>query len=135
MKKDIENIEDIRVLIDDFYKQVVVDPVIGYIFTSSVKINWEKHLPVMYAFWENTLFYTGAYSGNPMTVHQGIHKLVHLNPHHFDRWTKLFISTVDNHFEGEKAELARQRALSIATVMKIKLLQQENPIGHIEQAD
>jgi hemoglobin len=122
MKKDIETINDIKILIDQFYKQATVDPLIGYIFTSAVKVNWEKHLPIMYLFWENILFYTGNYTGNPMMVHQRIHQIVNLNAQHFDQWTALFSSTVDNHFEGEKAELAKQRALSIATVMKVKLL-------------
>ena len=122
MKKDIKTIEDIKVLIIHFYKQAVEDPVIGHIFTTSIKVNWEKHLPVMYSFWENTLFYTGSYTGNPMIIHQRINNIVQLTTQHFDRWTALFNSTVDNHFEGEKAELAKQRALSIATVMKIKIL-------------
>jgi hemoglobin len=122
MKKDIETIDDIKILINHFYKQAIEDPVIGYIFTTSIKVNWEKHLTVMYSFWENTIFYTGSYTGNPMMIHQRIHQIVHLTTQHFDRWTALFSSTVDNHFEGEKAELAKQRALSIATVMKIKLL-------------
>ena len=125
MKKDIEAIEDIRVLIDRFYKQAIKDPVIGHIFTTTIKVNWEKHLPLMYSFWENTLFYTGTYSGNPMIIHQRIHQIAHLTVEHFDRWTVLFIANVADLFEGEKAELAKQRALSIATVMKIKILYPE----------
>lgn len=122
MKKDIETIEDIKLLVDHFYKQAVEDPVIGHIFTTSIKVNWEKHLPVMYSFWENALFYTGTYAGNPMVLHQRIHHIVHLTIQHFDRWVLLFTATVDDLFEGEKAELAKQRAISIATVMKIKIL-------------
>ena len=122
MKKDIENSEDIMKLIDRFYQQVVKDPVIGHIFTTTIKVNWEKHLPVMYSFWENTLFYTGTYTGNPMLIHQRINQIVHLTNQHFDRWVELFTATVDDQFEGEKAELAKQRAFSIATVMKIKIL-------------
>ena len=58
MKKDIETIGDIKLLIDHFYRRVIPDPVIGYIFTDAIKVNWEKHLPVIYKFWENILFYT-----------------------------------------------------------------------------
>lgn len=122
MKKDIETITDIKVLIDHFYERVVTDPMIGYIFTDSFKVNWEKHLPVMYSFWENTIFYTGNYTGNPMMIHQRIHELVHLTQEQFDRWVTLFCASVDELFEGEKAGLAKQRAESIATVMKIKIL-------------
>ncbi len=122
MKKDIQGIADIKVLVDHFYEQVVKDPVIGYIFTDSIKVNWAKHLPVMYSFWENTLFFTGGYGGNPMMIHQRVHQLVQLTPEKFDRWVNLFCSSVDILFEGEKAELAKQRAISIATIMKIKIL-------------
>ncbi len=122
MKKDIETIEDIKVLIDHFYKLAIKDPLIGHIFTTTIKVNWEKHLPVMYSFWENTLFYTGSYTGNPMMIHQRIHRVANLTAQQFDRWTALFTSTVDNHFEGEKADLAKNRALSISAIMKIKIL-------------
>jgi len=122
MKKDIETIADIKILIDHFYVSVVPDPMIGSIFTDTFKVNWAKHLPVMYSFWENTLFYTGNYTGNPMMIHRRIHELVQLTPEKFDRWVTLFCSSVDELFEGEKAELAKQRALSIATIMKIKIL-------------
>ena len=122
MKKEIENLSDIKWLIDHFYEKVKTDPIIGYIFTKEININWEKHLPVMYNFWENTLFYTGSYTGNPMEKHQQIHQRIPLNSGQFDQWTKLFLATVDEYFLGEKAELAKQRALSIAAIMKIKIL-------------
>ncbi len=121
MKREIENIEDIKLLIDRFYEQAIKDPLIGPVFTETIKVNWERHLPIMYSFWENTLFYTGGYTGNPMQIHQRIHQLANLSPAHFDRWTKIFCSTVDEYFHGEKARLAKDRALSIAEIMKIKV--------------
>ena len=127
MKKDIENINDIKLLIDTFYEKVKADKIIGYIFNDIAKVNWEKHLPVMYRFWENTLFFTGSYSGNPMIVHEKMHKQVGFTAKHFEQWVKLFITTVDELFEGEKAELAKQRATSIATLMQVKIIHAYNP--------
>jgi hemoglobin len=124
MKKDIKTREDIELLVRAFYDKVKTDPVIGHLFTSVFKINWEKHFSVMYDFWENILFYTGSYAGNPIESHQRFHKIFPLNEEHFKRWVVLFTETVDELFEGEKALLAKQRAFSIATVMKIKILQQ-----------
>ena len=126
MKKDIKTKEDIELLVRSFYDKVKIDPVIGHIFTTVIKVNWEKHLPVMFDFWENTLFYTGSYSGNPIESHRRLHKIFPLNEEHFKRWVALFTETVDELFEGEKAQLAKQRAFSISTVMKIKILQQIN---------
>jgi len=124
MKTDIESRKDIVRLINSFYGKVKADPVIGFIFNDIVKVNWEKHLPVMYDFWENTLFYTGNYLGNPMEIHTRLNRLTPLQAKHFQQWTVLFNETVDEIFAGEKAELAKQRALSIATLMQIKIGQQ-----------
>lgn len=122
MKKDIETIADIQLLVDTFYEKVKADAVIGHIFTEMVKVNWEKHLPVMYKFWENSLFYTGSYEGNPMELHKHLNRAISLSATHFKQWTSLFTTTVDELFEGATAALAKQRAKSIATVMQIKIL-------------
>lgn len=122
MKKDIANRNDIILLVNSFYEKVKKDQVIGYIFNDVAKVNWEKHLPVMYDFWENVIFFTGAYTGNPMTAHKQLHQKTPLNAEHFQEWIKLFTQTVDELFEGDKAELTKQRAISIATVMQIKIV-------------
>ena len=127
MKKDIRTREDIELLINLFYDKVKSDPVIGYIFTDIVKVNWNKHLPVMYSFWENTIFFTGGYSGNPMEIHKRLNQRVSLKAEFFEQWTTLFTDTVDELFAGEKASLAKQRAISIAVVMQIKI--HNDPIG------
>lgn len=122
MKTDITNRQDIEMLVTTFYSKVKADAVIGFIFNDVVKVNWDKHLPVMFNFWENVLFYTGGYNGNPMEVHQHLNKAVPLTRAHFTQWTKLFTETVDELFEGVNATMAKQRALNIATVMQLKVL-------------
>ena len=39
----------------------------------------------------------------------------------FDRWLSLFTTTVDELFEGQKAEEAKQRAVSIAGIFQYKM--------------
>ncbi len=118
---DIQNRKDIITLVDSFYEKVLKDELLGRIFTNVVKVDWEKHLPRMYDFWETTLFYESKYSGNPMQVHVDLNQRFPLTKVHFDRWLALFNQTVDELFEGNMATLARQRALSIATVMQVKI--------------
>lgn len=124
MKKDISNRADIESAIKTFYSKVIKDETIGYIFTDVAKVNWEKHLPIMYDFWENVIFFTGKYNGDPMNVHRHLNNVIELKADHFTRWTFLFNETIDELFSGENAERAKQRALSIATVMQIKLADQ-----------
>lgn len=131
MKKDIENREDIQLLVNTFYEKIKADNLIGFIFNDLVKVNWEKHLPVMYDFWENSLFYTGGYTGNPMDMHKRLNRMIPLITAHFDRWNKLFSATVDELFTGEKATLAKQRACSISTVMQIKLSEEQADINKV----
>jgi len=123
MTRDIENRQDIEVLIRSFYDKVIRDETIGYIFNDVAKVNWATHLPVMYDFWESVIFYTGTYRGNPIELHRQLNTKEPLTAEHFKQWLHLFTATVDELFEGEKAELARQRALSIATIIQVKIAQ------------
>ena len=121
MKKDIENRSDIELLVNNFYAKVKADTLIGPIFTDKAKVNWDRHLPMMYDFWENALFYSGGYFGNPIATHKRLNRMFPLLPDHFQRWRELFLETLDEHFSGEKASLARQKAMSISALLQIKI--------------
>lgn len=120
--QDILGRKDIMFLVDSFYKKVEADEIIGYFFTRVVKLDWNRHLPKMYDFWEATLFHARTYLGNPMQIHAELNKKEPLAERHFSRWVDLFTRAVDEHFTGENAELAKTRARSIATVMISKIL-------------
>lgn len=122
MKKDLQNRADIRTLINAFYEKMLTDEQLGYIFTDVVKIQLDKHLPHLYDFWENALFYTGTYKRDLMDIHLNLHFNFHrLEEEHFDQWLALFNETVDQLYEGEKAKIAKERAKSIAIVMHLKI--------------
>jgi hemoglobin len=120
VKKDITTAEDIKLLVDTFYEKVKADDTIGYIFNDVVKVDWPHHLPRMYAFWEFLLLGNDTYKGNPMEVHQKVHRMTPLKEAHFDRWLKLFSETVDEHFTGLVAEDAKNRASLIVLTWKPK---------------
>ena len=128
MKKDIVNRTDIELLVNTFYEKVVADKQLGFIFQEIAKVNWSTHLPVMYNFWENIILFTGSYQGNPMNLHKHLHHIKPLNKAHFDQWNQLFISTVDELFEGPKATLARQRTLKISNIIMENLLEYKKEV-------
>lgn len=121
-KKDISSRKDIELLVAVFYDKVKADETLGPVFTEVARINWEKHLPLMCDFWENAILFTGTYQGNPMDLHTHLHKAMPLLQVHFQKWNQLFINTVDDLFKGEKALLAKQRALKISEVLQSKIL-------------
>ena len=120
-KLDIQTRSDIELLVNTFYKKVEKDDVIRHFFTEVIHLDWNKHIPVMYDFWESILLDKHNYKGNPMPAHVSLNEKSPMKKEHFDRWIQLFSSTIDELFQGEKAELAKTRALSIATVMQIKI--------------
>lgn len=122
MKTDIKNNTDIKLLVDTFYDRIKLDARIGFLFTEVAMVNWEMHLPKMYSFWENILFHTGDYNGNPMLKHKELHEKYPLNEAHFMRWMMLFSETVDSLFTGPKATEIKQRAENISVTMMHKTL-------------
>lgn len=126
-KKEITNRADIKLLVDRFYEKVQVDDRIGYIFNDIAKVDWSKHLPTMYDFWESLLLEGGNYRGNSMAPHFRINQLIPLESAHFDRWISLFEGTVNELFKGENADLAITRARSIKDIMAYKMNQINHP--------
>jgi len=120
--RDIENREDIETLMESFYSKALTDELIGYFFTEVAPLKMETHMPLIVDFWETVLFGKAAYKGNVMQIHQHIHQLSPFKDEHLNRWVEIFKKTVNDLFEGDKAELAKQRGESIATLIKIKTI-------------
>lgn len=121
MKPDLSSRIEIEKMVNSFYDKVKEDETIGYFFNVVMKVDWNEHLPKMYDFWEGIILGGSKYSGNPVQKHVHINSLSKMEKKHFDRWLELFYQNLEEHFEGSNTELARQRALSIATVMEIKI--------------
>jgi hemoglobin len=122
-KKDIENRDDLLLLMQQFYKKLLVDDSISYLFTDVAKINLNHHFPVLVDFWDSILFQSDTYHKNAMQPHLALHQKAPLQKHHFDTWLGYFKQTVDELFDGQTAFIAKERATSIATVMQIKISQ------------
>lgn len=121
MKTDITCRADIEKFIVAFYEKVKADETIGFIFTDVVKMNWEKHIPLIVDFWETILLDNPVYRNNAMEVHFDLNKKIPLQKEHFKSWLLLFGTAIDELFEGKTADLAKTRAKSIADVMLFKM--------------
>ena len=121
MKKDIEDIDDIKLLVDTFYKKILDDNRIAYFFTEIAKLNFETHLPKMYDFWDSILFGNVNFKGNPMQTHIDLNKKSKMENVHFDIWLELWHKNADELFEGEKTEEVKLRAKNIAALMMLKV--------------
>lgn len=120
MKTDIKNRGDIERLVNAFYAKIMADASINYFFNEVTKVKWEDHLPKMYDFFENILFSSGNYEGNPMVTHQELNKKSPVSPEHFKHWNELFDVSVDGLFVGKNAEEIKERAKNISAAMMHK---------------
>jgi len=120
---DIQTQEDLYLLVDEFYKKLLADDSISYIFTDVVKIKLEEHLPILVTFWSQGVLGTGGYSKNLTQIHLDVNEKEYLSPELFKIWLNHFNNAVDENFKGQKAEQIKTQALSIATVMQIKIAQ------------
>ncbi|MBN8565930.1 MAG: group III truncated hemoglobin [Flavobacteriales bacterium] len=124
--KDILTQDDLYFLVDEFYKKLLSDPKISYIFTDVVKIKLEEHLPILVTFWSQAILGTGGYTNNLTQIHLDVNEREFLSPELFQIWLNHFNHTVDENFSGANAEKIKTQALSIATIMQIKISQKKN---------
>ncbi|MEN7550312.1 group III truncated hemoglobin [Rapidithrix thailandica] len=121
MKEDINNRAAIEQLIHCFYTKAIQDPLIGHFFIKVVQLDWEAHIPVICDFWETVLLDKIVYKGNPIVKHIDLDRKATLQQVHFERWVELFEETVNELFEGEKAEEAKKRAQLMSQLMFYKV--------------
>lgn len=122
MKKDIQNRDDIYLLVKTFYVKLMNDEVMCHFFEEFKNpIHLEEHLQTLVDFWSNILFYTGEYRKNAMQPHLDLQQQKPFEIIHFKHWLSSFNASVDELFQGQMAHTAKSRALSIATVMQIKI--------------
>lgn len=117
MKKDITTMDDVKLLVNSFYDKIQIDGMLGGIFHGHIK-DWPTHLEKMYRFWQTLLLDEITYMSNSFEPHKNFP----IDQKHFDRWMELWKATIDEHFEGEKAEEAKMRAERIAMVFLSKIV-------------
>lgn len=114
--QDISNSSDINRLVKAFYHSLLQHEEIKPLFAH---IDFEKHLPHMVAFWEFVLLDKEGYTTNVFDKHVNLP----LSEQHFVIWLTTFENTVHGLFKGEKANMAIQRAQTIAYSFQSKLKQ------------
>jgi len=111
---DITTKEDVALLVNTFYGKVLQDESLKPFFAT---LDFEAHKPHMIHFWAFVLLDEPNYKTNVTEKHINMP----LEQKHFDRWLELFYETLDELFAGEKTEMAKQRAATIAWTIGNKI--------------
>ena len=130
--QDIKSREDIAQLVHSFYGKVKKDEMLGPIFMSRITTSkeWEEHESKLTDFWETTLHFKAIYKGNPVTVHNEVDKKENykIDHGHFGRWQLLWIANINEQFEGDVAQMAKNKARNMAHHLYLRMFQ-EKPIA------
>jgi len=122
---DIHGIAEIRTLVDAFYIKVRKDALLGPVFEARIS-DWDKHLQIMYRFWNAALFQVREYTGNPFAAHASLP----VETEHFRRWIELFFETLDERFEGPVTEDAKRRATIMANTFNRRIHEMRSVTRH-----
>jgi len=112
--KEITEKQDVELLVNSFYDKVVKDELLAPFFKH---LNFEKHLPKMIHFWSFVLLDEAGYTTDVTRMHAHMK----ISQEHFDKWIHLFHETVDEYYIGEKAKLAKERAVLVGWTIASKL--------------
>lgn len=121
MKHDITTRKDIDILVKTFYDKLLKDDLLQELFQKTVLQHLEAHLKLVADFWDSILLDADNYKGNVIEKHFNLDKQFPLNKAEFDRWLLHWTSAINELYAGEKADLAKFRANSIADIMQYKL--------------
>ncbi len=122
MKQDIQNAEDLYTIVSSFYEKLLADERINPLFDEVVEHGLEEHLQQLVAFWDQMLFGNFGYEKNVMQVHQEKHRKMPFSEEHFTTWLQHFNDSIEELYEGEVAQNMKDRAYSIAYLMRTKIL-------------
>ncbi len=122
-KKDIKTRDDISLLVSTFYSKVRTNGMLKPFF-STIE-DWDKHLDTLTTFWESSLFLKIKYYGNPLEAHIKVDQVNKntITQEHFGTWMNLWFETIDELFEGEYADMAKNRARKMSTFLYLKLFE------------
>jgi hemoglobin len=122
MKHDIKTLSDIKVLVDTFYGNIRENELLGPIFNNILIDRWPEHLEKMYRFWQTVLLEEHTYTGSPFVPHAKLP----IDQIHFDTWLTIWNNTINNLFEGPKAEEAKWRGDKMAEMFLYKIMYYQN---------
>ena len=129
--KKIETREDIKFLVEEFYRKIRTSNELGAIFAAHLPDEkWPSHLIKMTNFWEFNLLGGKNYKGDPFGSHVpiDISNQYGITQQHFAQWIKLWFDTLNENFEGKISNRAKDIARVMTTHIYLEIWK-ERPVN------
>jgi hemoglobin len=103
-------------LVDRFYEQVRLDPLLGPVFNAAVH-DWDEHKRTLVSFWSSVALRARSYRGDAMAVH----RMQPIRAEHFERWLALWRSTATACLDEASAAQMIEHAERIGRSLRLGL--------------
>lgn len=121
-KPDLDSRSEIHDLVVYFYREIVFDEFLDYVFEDVAQVDWNAHIPRLIDYWCGVLLRQPGYDGMILAAHEDVHELDNFTVEHFETWFAMWVRCVDDQWSGPLADKAKSHAAGMAKVMSRKLL-------------
>jgi hemoglobin len=111
---DLDSRSQIHNAVVSFYRDLVMDDLLGPVFEEVAEVDWSTHIPLLIDYWCRVLLGHQNYQGTILGAHRRVHEMEPLTAELFDRWYGLWVATVDQGWAGPSSEKAKAHAAKIA---------------------
>lgn len=122
---DLDTRTEIHNLVVDFYRDIVNDEELGYIFVDVAEVDWNLHIPKLIDYWCRVLLGQPGYDGYILAAHQYVHSIEAIPAPIFDRWFLMWVDSVDRGWQGPLAEKAKSHAAKTMKMLAHRLIDSE----------
>lgn len=112
-RPDLTSRKHIHNLVVGFYRELIMDEVLGPIFEEVAEVDWSKHIPLLIDYWCRVLLGHQTYQGAILVAHRHVHDQQAFTADHFDRWYSFWVATIDQTWAGPLAEKAKSHAAKV----------------------
>ena len=112
---DLRTEGDIKTLVDTAFGKATNDELLAPLCRAVAQVHWPRHLTSLYDYWSSALLGTTRYQeGQLVPLHSA---LPERGPHQ-QRWADLFKNALEEKFAGSKAEEAKHKATTLASISR-----------------
>lgn len=118
---DLDTRTAVHDLVVAFYREIVFDDLLGPVFEEVAETDWAVHIPRLIDYWCRILLGDPGYHGALLEAHREVHHREAFRDEHFDRWYRLWVTSIDARWHGPRADRAKAHAAATAALISRRL--------------
>ena len=113
VRTDLATRSAVHDLVVEFYREVILDDLLGPVFDDAAEVDWAVHIPKLVDYWCRILLGEPSPPLRTVPAHRALHELVPIRAEHCDRWWELWSGAVDRQWCGSTAQHAKDHAAAL----------------------